>query len=294
MNTSPTRRDLLSGVLPAVVASTTGCVDTTVGNERQTVTSQTLSLDGATSLTVENSHGDVTIRHTDRTDIRVQSTRQSNGNDEPLSKLELRTASQDDRLRLRTEWTGPTGLSTLPELHLRITLPQSLSVTSVSTGSGDVSVIGGPGDTTISTGSGDVDITGSAGPVDISTNSGDQEVDDVDGVVTAESGSGDISVLGTERVQNLESGSGDITAEVATVADTTRFTSGSGDQSVSVSRELDADLRVETDSGDIDVSAVTLSDTTRNEERVVGTLGDGGALFNLVSSSGDVTVSYVD
>jgi hypothetical protein len=73
-----------------------------------------------------------------------------------------------------------------------------------------------------------------------------------------------------------------------------RVETDTGDVSLALSPDVDAELAARTDTGDVTVEGLSLSDATRGEALVTGVLGDGTRSLTAVADTGDVTVTALD
>jgi DUF4097 and DUF4098 domain-containing protein YvlB len=124
--------------------------------------------------------------------------------------------------------------------------------------------------------SGDVSITGAQGDVRATSVSGDVKMLDLHASsVDAHSVSGDVEV----RVNQL-TGRGDL-----------KFQTVSGDVTLSLPSQLDADISMSTVSGDLDSDfPITLSNGRMNRRRIEAQIGKGGRRLDLETVSGDVRI----
>lgn len=141
----------------------------------------------------------------------------------------------------------------------------------LNTGSGDIVGHALRAGAKARSGSGDVDLTLSgAGDVSVSTGSGEITIHDANGAVNARSGSGTITVSGTPAADwSLDASSGDISVQLPAGA----------------AYVLDA----RTSSGEIRTAGAIKVDS-QSRRGLRGTVGEGGRLLSLHTSSGDITV----
>jgi DUF4097 and DUF4098 domain-containing protein YvlB len=125
---------------------------------------------------------------------------------------------------------------------------------------------------------------------ELRSSSGDERVEYVSGDIKARASSGDIwlDFQGLEGEVDAETSSGSIT--VLNVSERTRLHSSSGNVEAELREDTSCDLSISTSSGDIDVDFPITVSGQMDEDRVEGTIGDGGPLIEIETSSGDVTV----
>ncbi len=186
-----------------------------------------------------------------------------------------------------------------------ISVPAAAAV-QVDSGSGDVAVSGVNGRVKAHSGSGGVTATAIGGDIDARTGSGDIVVKDVRkaaslstgsgtiagvltgaGDVKATSGSGDITLEGVNGMLAASTGSGSIGVEGTPTADW-RVSAASGDLTVALPSGKGFTLDASTSSGTLDIPLAVQGRSERR--RVQGTVGGGGPMLRLSTSSGDIAV----
>ena len=164
---------------------------------------------------------------------------------------------------------------------------------SIDVGSGNVKVSDAEGDVSVDTGSGDVVLTGIKG--------GDVGVDTGSGGVTGttlgartlkiDTGSGDVHLSGLSTADaDVDTGSGTIELDVDATLRSFHAETGSGDVRLRAPASLGAEVDFETSSGDIrsDFDVVV---TRREEDHLIGRIGDGRGRMTIETGSGDVTLT---
>ncbi|NHN41487.1 DUF4097 family beta strand repeat protein [Halorubellus sp. JP-L1] len=270
------RRRLLAGTGTALAAALAGCSGLTPFVGKRQESSRSVGVEGVSALSAVVDVGDVSVRSADRDDVRVDVVKQSSSVNADLSKLEFRVERPSDRVRLRGEWTGDSGLSGQPSLDLDVVVPRSLAVTRVRTDVGDVDVEDVRGDVRARTSTGDVTLRSVSGTARAETSTGDVVVGDVDGFDGAESSTGDVDV-------EIPSIDGDTTVETST-----------GDVSAAIGAGMDADVRASTNTGDVAVGNLALDDASVGETSASGTLGGGGPLLRFETRTGDVRLETLE
>jgi DUF4097 and DUF4098 domain-containing protein YvlB len=143
----------------------------------------------------------------------------------------------------------------------------------VSTASGDVMISRVTGRAKIETTSGDLRIYGIDGSVDLQTTSGDILAENLSGSAKVTSTSGDIRLLG------LNDPAGDFYVDAT-----------SGDVVLEVTREFSGRLEMETDSGNISAD-LDMTSNSSSDTHLQGMIGNGNGRINVVTISGDITLS---
>ena len=171
---------------------------------------------------------------------------------------------------------------------------QAISVLSLESASGDVSVTGGSAETRayVRTQSGHAAVHGlRAGQVQIETVSGDAVLREVDGTLTIKTVSGDIEASGMESTAvSLLSVSGDTRwTFAAPFSGSFAGTTVSGDLHLSIAAPSDTRIEMNSTSGAITLSLPVI-ESVLTERRAAGMIGAGTGSLRLQSVSGDLTV----
>lgn len=165
---------------------------------------------------------------------------------------------------------------------------------SLEAGSGDIRLDDVAGGVRARTGSGDVRGVRVAGGLEARTGSGDIEVVmSGPGNVTVGTGSGDVEVRGVDGALSIDTGSGEVEVEGVPRAPWKVETS-SGDVSLRLPPGFGFEVDLSTSSGEIElgrpVQAVVQGRVSRSEDHVAGRVGAGGAMVQVSTGSGDVTL----
>jgi hypothetical protein len=249
-----TRRRLTAGIVVTVTTTLAGCSLPFTGSRARAETAQTVTLDGTSALTVDNSLGAVDIGVGGVDDIEVEQSKTVESGESDLSKLELQTERDGEETHLQTNWTGvDQGVVSDPSVDLTVTVPESLRVSEVTTEGGSVS------------------ITEAAGAVSVET-------------------AGSITVDDTEAVSDLISAAGAVDADVNGLDGETTFRSVDQSVTARLADDLDAVVEVNTESGSVEFEGELANDSPDSgAPRVI--VGDGGPTLTLSATSGDVTVT---
>jgi hypothetical protein len=272
-----TRRRLLSGGGAALLTALAGCSGATPFVGKRESYGRTLPTDGVDRLAVETAVGDVRVTAADRDDVAVEVVERAGSLGADLSALAFESERVDGRLDLRSVWRGDdSGFGGRPAMDLDVRVPRSLAVERVRADVGQVTV------------------EGVAGDVDAEAGTGDAVVRGVAGAVTAVSDTGDVTVRSPGALAGAEADTGDVDVEAPVLAGDVRVETDTGDVSLALSPDVDAELAARTDTGDVTVEGLSLSDATRGEALVTGVLGDGTRSLTAVADTGDVTVTALD
>ena len=162
----------------------------------------------------------------------------------------------------------------------------------IDVGSGNVKVSDAEGDVDVDTGSGDVSLTGvRGGDVGIDTGSGDVTGTTVGArSLKIDTGSGAVHLAGLSSADvNLDTGSGDIELDLDGSLRLFHAETGSGNVTLRAPASLGAEVDFETSSGEIR-SDFDVTVTRREEDHLIGRIGDGRGRMSIDTGSGDVTL----
>jgi DUF4097 and DUF4098 domain-containing protein YvlB len=163
----------------------------------------------------------------------------------------------------------------------------------VNTGSGSVVLKNGQrGAFTVKTGSGSVQAADvAATELDIDTGSGSVTLTSVSApIARVVTGSGGIRALDFEtRNFDLHTGSGAVRAELAADIQVGRVRTGSGSVELSVSKNLGAEVLVDTGSGGIGVNNAPIEVAEMRRGYLRGSIGDGAGTLRISTGSGGVS-----
>ncbi|HLJ29757.1 MAG TPA: DUF4097 family beta strand repeat-containing protein [Candidatus Angelobacter sp.] len=158
-------------------------------------------------------------------------------------------------------------------------------------GSGDLRIDGVKGALDAEAGSGNIRGHGIAGGVSANTGSGTIEIEQVAaGNVRAEAGSGNVRLHGVQGGLKAETGSGDITVDGNPTGDW-RVGAGSGNIDLKIPSTASFNIDARTSSGSLKVNHQVTMQGSISRDHVQGKVGNGGALVDLHTGSGDIQVN---
>jgi len=282
----------------------------------------------AVSLTIENTHGDISVIGQEQADVGIEIVRSGRG-DTPaeaarrarLAHLEISRAGG----ALMVKVTGPRSFANGARLDFRVTAPPRLDV-AVNATVGAVTVSGMTQAVETSGLDGDIEVTG-ARQADIKTVSGHVALRNIRGAVEARSASGALTVENVGADARLSTISGDIIAHDvkgdvsantisgairldgysgshAALASTSgailaslvkpltsRFSATTVSGPTRVALPPGSDCRVDLSSGSGSMgSELTLRNAVQQRGRLTGTLGGGRGLLELHSVAGSISL----
>jgi DUF4097 and DUF4098 domain-containing protein YvlB len=280
-----------------------------------------LPLDEGGQLDLSNISGDITVSGGTGREVVLNITKRAGrrNNDTELSAVQVDIDARSNRIEVRTRYPR-NNRRTRISVSYEVTVPRDARVALRSV-SGDIVLSNVDGEARVETVSGEVEVRRAgqltlaksvSGDVDISditgdtsltvsTVNGDLEADDVSGRrLELQTVSGDIEASGmTFGRTDVETVSGDVEYDGALEADGRySFSAHSGDVRLLLTEDVGFELEASSFSGsvrsDLPVVLGGLNSTGngRNQGRnVVGTFGDGGALLEVSTFSGDIVIS---
>jgi DUF4097 and DUF4098 domain-containing protein YvlB len=213
----------------------------------------TQTLVAASSIEIEGHSGDIRVVGSDRSDIRLTTTKHRS----IFGRPHVRVSFSEGRLLLDGScpdfqlWGNDGGCS----ISYRLEVPRNVAVR-LSTHSGDVSAEGLRGDADLQTRSGDVDVNGVLGKLRLQTRSGDVDVDSPSTDIDADTRSGDVDVRARNATRvRAQTSSGDVHVSVPDRTYAVQAQAASGDENVDVSTDARAPRSIDarTSSGDVHV-----------------------------------------
>jgi hypothetical protein len=246
--------------------------------------------------------------------------------EQALNRIAVHTEQRGDTLRIEVRReSGLTPFSGRSSyVDLRIAVPEGVAV-ETNLVSGDMVLRGLRGDATLASVSGNIELDDVQGDLRVNLTSGDLEIADFSGALQATSVSGAVSAGGAVRSAQITTTSGDVVLEgvngpiaIRTISGSIRIADAraarldlettSGD--VYFAGAIGADSRISTISGNVELrfdndAAVRIDARTvsgdlevdddlgtleRERRRVSGTLGAGGPLVDISTTSGDVRI----
>jgi DUF4097 and DUF4098 domain-containing protein YvlB len=263
------RRRLLGAAAAAVPAAIAGCA---VPGPLETESgSRTLSLGDATSLTVENHNGRITVTGEDREDVRLDYEKRTRYGADLLDRTDVVDQRVGETLQVAVEFErngDPT-----PTVRLDLRVPESTPVERLETGNGDVTA------------------RNVGGNPRLRTSNGDAVAREVGGYVSLDTSNGRVEATGIEGLDGAASSNGDVEVEIPALRQDARVETSNGDVTAALATGLDADVTAETSNGDVSTAGLSFGDAESGDSRFSGRLGEGGTDLRLSTSNGDVTLS---
>ncbi|WP_121822650.1 DUF4097 family beta strand repeat-containing protein [Halostella salina] len=292
MSDTLTRRTLLGTGVTAVLGGLAGCI--TTSREAEETVTETVAVDGVSSLVVDGDAGDVTVTAESRDDVRVEATKRAAG-EEGLDRVDVQVGREGDTVSVTTdreeEENGLFQLSPSPLANVAVAVPEGFRVAEVIADTGDVTVERATGPLRVETDTGDIEAVSVEGDLTTLSDTGDQRIDGVAGRLSATADTGDVTATGASRLGDVETDTGDIEVSATRVGGNASVSADTGDVSLSFAEPLDAGVVVSTETGDIVVE--TLGDIGRieTESTFEATVAEGTNSLSVSTDTGDVEIA---
>lgn len=171
--------------------------------------------DTVTALAVETTVGSITIEGDDREDIAVEGEKLA-AREADLGRVSLDQSVADGTLTLSADTddidntflgvqTRPT-----PDISLTVTVPRSMSISSVETNTGDVDIRRVDGPMTVTSTTGAVTLSSIVGDLEVEVTTGQVDLEDIDGAVDVEATTGSVQVSSVDDSVAVETTTGAI------------------------------------------------------------------------------------
>lgn len=259
--------------------------------QQRQVTDRVFPFDAGGELRVESQNGRVTVEAWDRSEVRVQITREVRAGDEKQASELMKKLSADVEVgsrRISIKSVYPKREESVGiwdvlgqrvgslNIHYYIQVPRETRLT-LKTSNGELRVRGTRGDLTGVTGNGSVDVT------------------DVKGSVEVRTTNGEVSLAGLEGSAEAGTTNGAITAEIRRLdpGGAVKLWTTNGDVTVGLPSDLKAVLEAVTTNGRVVVGFPVASEGVASSKQIRGTIGGGGNLVSLRTTNGNVEVRKV-
>ncbi len=173
-----------------------------------------------------------------------------------------------------------------------VLLPRGVKL-AVSSGNGDVTVVGAGEEVRAASGNGEVRVSGVNGGVRASSGNGAVSVEGARGAVTATSGNGRVIVSTSNGPVTARSGNGDIEVSMAalTGSDDMNFTTGNGRIIVTVPSGFAGNIDANQPNGEIRSDfPITITSGEIGRGRLRGTIGGGGRRVRMTTGNGRIEI----
>jgi DUF4097 and DUF4098 domain-containing protein YvlB len=240
------------------------------------------------TVSISSVSGDISVAGANVATLSVRAIRE--GRDKDV--VEIVDESTPDHVSLKVQYPkGGGSYEASVRFVVQVPTGSRYKYDKLTTASGDIEVTNVAGDFIASTASGDVTISQFQGNITANTASGGLKITNVQGDVQANSASGDVEILGAAGMVSARTASGDVKVELTRVDGNgeMKFASASGDVTVKVPNQLNAQIQMSTSSGDIKSDfPLNIEKTEGGGEKASGSFGAGTVILKMSAASGDI------
>lgn len=222
----------------------------------------------STILSVSNINGPVDIIGWAGDTVRVNATKTSSSGTGDLENVNISVSQTENHIEIVTRHTSQLYIQT--QVDYLIMVPYNLTVETITTTNGAI---------TISNASGDILASASNGAICIT---------DVEGMVSATTSNGHIEILRTTGIGSVHSSNAAITAEVNSFQDNISIETSNGAVTVYMNPFLNAAVEMTTSNADVQLHGILLNETLSEETHVIGTLGTNGKRIDIHTSNAHI------
>jgi DUF4097 and DUF4098 domain-containing protein YvlB len=170
---------------------------------------------------------------------------------------------------------------------------EDLSATLIRTVSGDVEIRGARGPLDTHTTSGDVNVHGAQDSIRVGTVSGDVTVHEAPRGIDISTTTGDVVAQRVVSRASINASSGNVELGLSAPFSRAQVTTSSGDIRVELGTGVGGEVELRTSNGSLDTKAA-MQVGTLTRRVITGRVGQGSALIQLRSASGDIHLSTGD
>lgn len=239
-------------------------------------------------VVIQSTNGRIVIEAWDRSDVRVQITREVRAGDDQQAKALLKELRADVSVhpgQIRIVSLYPKKQKVVgfwdlighgvrsANIHYYLQVPRTTSL-DLNTTNGEIRVRAVEGRVEVATTNGDVDVSGVRGTLGAHTTNGEVRLARIDGSADAETTNGSVAV------------------ELMSLARTGRMQmeTTNGNIALTLPREVRADLQAQTTNGRVNINYKLTTEGVITSKSIRGTIGGGGVRIELQTTNGNIDV----
>jgi DUF4097 and DUF4098 domain-containing protein YvlB len=287
----------------AIAATSIGCSIDVQGSQTSTREEKqfTVAATDPVDLRIQTFDGVIAVRSWDRNEVLVEIERR--GPDQASAEALVVNQTQEGN-RIVIEAPNPGSRRNVvgfggwvsQSVNFTVTAPRRVQLVA-RTGDGRIDVRDLEGTVDVNSGDGRIAASNVDGQLQAHTGDGQIQIDSVTGRVDADSGDGPIEIAGRLNELTVRTGDGSVRVDAAdgsAMKGDWRITTGDGRIVMRVPTGFSAEVDASTGDGYVHVDGVSnppRDGDEREQRRVVGRLGSGGATLQLRSGDGSIEVS---
>ncbi|MBL8238739.1 MAG: DUF4097 family beta strand repeat protein [Bryobacterales bacterium] len=305
-------RNSISCLLLAATLGLAGCDididDVSIGPKEEEPFHYSYDCKPGSRLLLENYNGAVEISSWEQSKIEIDGARFANSR-ERLQQVKIDISRGADSVNIRTVPPLDRGGNSGARYQIRV--PKQMVLELVKSTNGSLRLTGTDGNATLRTTNGSVRVSAVNGTVSANSTNGTIELVDLNGPATARTTNGRIKLDGIQGSMDASTTNGSIVAAMTRSTDDRKmhFSTTNGSIELRLPTSLKNDVRASTTNGSIEVklpsgsnfqvAARTSGSSVRSDfnvegevtkKRVEGKVGTGGALLDLSTSNGGISL----
>jgi DUF4097 and DUF4098 domain-containing protein YvlB len=247
---------------------------------------ETYEVKPGTTLEVQNKNGSVEIARWDKPQVEVWAEKKADFLGGKLDKVKIEVTA-GDVMSIKTVY-----LEENPRVSVTyiISVPKDVSVKSVESSNGAITLKGTQGDVTVETSNGRIEVEGVNGNVKAKTSNGKIEITSVQGSVEARTNNGEIAITKVTEIRSAETSNGRIRAEIQEMRDDVELKTSNGAIELYLSPKLNIEIEMKTSNGKISTQGVNITSSESSDTKLNGKIGSGGKQLSVKTSNGSITV----
>jgi hypothetical protein len=237
-----------------ITIALSGCVNVSndsSGTEVKSYFEDEYDADENTILNVSTVNGAITVTSWNGENIILNATKRTRNGEDDLDNAEIVVTENGNEINIEIQHAQPIESRAV---DLDIKIPYNVSVKTV-----------------------------------ISTNGG-ISVENVEGYVRATTTNGAIEIKGTTGIDDILSTNGGITAEIYDIQEDVNIQTTNGGIDLYIKSTLNSSIQITTTNGGIIVGGGFISVTESSSKSFKGTIGSGGNLINIITTNGGIRI----
>lgn len=239
-------------------------------------------------IIIESTNGRIVVEAWDRSDVRVQITREVRASDDGQAKALLRDLKADvsvhpSEIRILSIypkkqkeigfWALVGNAVRSANIHYYLQVPRETSLD-------------------LSTTNGSIRVRAVQGKVDVATTNGDVDVSAVRGALGARTTNGEVRLARIEGSADAATTNGSIAVEMATLParGAMQMETTNGNIALTLPREVHGDLEAQTTNGRVNINYKLTTEGAITSKSIRGTIGGGGVRIELQTTNGNIDV----
>jgi len=249
---------LVVALLILISVGFSGCINfdsTPAGPEVRSYFEEEYDADENSILSVSTVNGLISITSWDGEKIALNATKKTRHGEDDLKNAEIVVLENGDEITIEIQHSLPIRSRAV---DLVIKIPNNVTVKSVSSTNGEITV------------------------------------ENVKGIVEATTTNGGIEIKGTTGIGNIVSTNGGISAELFDIKEDIDIENNNGGVTLFINPLINASLQISTTNGGITVEGEFITETESTFNSYSGILGSGGFSINIITTNGGIKIEELE